>query len=120
ELRSTQLALGTNVDPSAPTAAIIRLLDPDKHRGSLHFVIDVSGATVFVNGTRAKLSATNDLSLEVGTQAIRVTHPEYRDFVRFIDVPFGKTVDVAVGMTQYPIIQKDVKGNPISRDKATY
>lgn len=117
ELRSTTLGLGANEDPTAPAAAIVRLLDPGKHRGTLHFAIDVTGATVFVNGTRAKLTPTSDLSLEVGTQAIRVTHPEYRDFVRFIDVPYGKTVDVAVGLTQYPIVRRDIQGNPINRDK---
>lgn len=115
EVRSTTLALGTKEDPTGPAAAVVRLLDPTKHRGTLHFAIDVTGTTVYVNGARVKLTATNDLSLEVGTQAIRVTHPEYRDFVRFIDVPFGKTVDVPVGMTQYPIIRRDIKGNPITR-----
>jgi hypothetical protein len=117
ELRSTTLGLGANEDPTAPAAAIVRLLDPGKHRGTLHFAIDVSGATVFVNGTRAKLTRNSDLSLEVGTQAIRVTHPEYRDFVRFIDVPYGKTVDVAIGLTQYPIVRRDIQGNPINRDR---
>jgi hypothetical protein len=117
ELRSTSLALGANDDQTGAAGAVVRLLEPSKHRGTLHFAIDVNGTTIYVNGTRAKLTATNDLSLEVGTQAIRVTHPEYRDFVRFIDVPYGKTVDVAVGMTQYPIVRRDIQGNPIQRDK---
>ncbi|MBA2538208.1 MAG: PEGA domain-containing protein [Deltaproteobacteria bacterium] len=117
ELRSTTLGLGSNEDPTAPAGAIVRLLDPGKHRGTLHFAIDVTGATVYVNGTRIKLDQTNNLSLDVGTQAIRVTHPEYRDFVRFIDVAYGKTVDVAVGLTQYPIVRRDIQGNPINRDQ---
>lgn len=117
ELRSTTLSLGAKEDPMGPAGAVVRLLDPAKHRGTLHFAIDVTGATVYVNGARARLNAKNDLSLEVGTQAIRVTHPEYRDFVRFIDVPFGKTVDVAVGLTQYPIVRRDIQGNPINLDK---
>ncbi len=120
ELRSTTLSVGSKADVTGPSGAVIRLLDPDRYRGTLHFVIDVTGATVFVNGTKAKLSASNDLLLPVGTQAVRVTHPEYRDFVRFIDVPFGKTTDVAIGMTQYPIVQRDIQGNPINRDKINY
>ena len=120
ELRSTTLALGAKEDPNGPTAAVIRLLDPAHHRGVLHFVIDVTGATVFVNGSRVGLDGKSEVSLEVGTQAIRVTHPEYRDFVRFIDVQFGKTTEVAVGMTQYPIIRRDIQGNPINRDKTVY
>ena len=117
ELRSTTLALGKQEDPAAPTAAIVRLLDPARHRGTLHLAIDAAGATVYVNGARVKLDARSQIQLEVGTQAIRVTHPEYRDFVRFIDVPFGKTIDVPVGMTQYPIVRRDIQGNPINRDK---
>ncbi len=116
ELRSTTLALGKQADDAAAAGAIVRLLDPARHRGTLHFALDVNGTTVYVNGARAKLDAKSELSLEVGTQAIRVTHPEYRDFVRFIDVPFGKTIDVAVGMTQYPIVRRDIQGNPINRD----
>lgn len=116
ELRSTTLTLSKQEDGVAATAAIVRLLDPAKHRGTLHFAIDVSGTTIYVNGQRNKLDAKGELSLEVGTQAIRITHPEYRDFVRFIDVSYGKTVDVPVGMLQYPIVRRDIQGNPINRD----
>jgi hypothetical protein len=120
ELRSTTLSVGAKDDPGGATGAVIRLLDPDKYRGMLHFAIDVGGASVFVNGSKVALSPKGELALPVGTQAVRVTHPEYRDFVKFIDVPFGKTLDVPVGMTQYPIIQNDIRGNPINRDKVVY
>lgn len=40
--------------------------------------------------------------LSFGAQAIRVTHSESHDFVQFIDVEFGKTTDVAVGLHQWP------------------
>jgi len=120
ELRSTTLALSKQEDAMVATAAVVRLLDPARHRGTLHFAIDVTGTTVYVNGARQRLDAKGELSFDVGTQAIRVTHPEYRDFVRFIDVGFGKTTDVAVGMTQYPIVRRDVQGNPINRDQPVY
>ena len=120
ELRSTTLSIGAKDDPKGPAGAVIQLLDPDRYRGTLHFTIDVGGTTVYVNGTKAALSSKNELALPVGQQAVRVTHPEYRDFVRFIDVPFGKTTDVAVGMTQYPIIQRDIQGNPTNRDSIIY
>jgi len=100
--------------------AAVRLLDPDRYRGTLRFAIDVTGATVYVNGTRAALSPRGELTLPVGAQAVRVTHPEYHDFVRFIDVEFGKTTDVAVGMQGYPIARHDVQGKPINRDKIEY
>lgn len=120
EMRSTTLQVGAADDGGGPSGAAVRLLDPDRYRGTLHFVIDVNGATIYVNGTKAALSPKGELALPVGTQAVRVTHPEYRDFVKFIDVPYNKTTDVAVGMTQYPIIQHDVMGKPISTDKITY
>lgn len=120
ELRSTTLQVGAKDDGGGPNGAAVRLLEPDRYRGTLHFVIDASGATVYVNGAKVQLSKTNDLALPVGTQAVRVTHPEYRDFVKFIDVSYGKTTDVAVGMTQYPIVQHDLQGKPISTDRITY
>jgi len=120
ELRSTTLSIGAKEQAGGPSGAVIRLLDPDRYRGTLHFAIDVSGTTVYVNGSKVTLSARNELALPVGTQAVRVTHPEYRDFVRFIDVPFGTTTEVTVGMTQYPIVQRDVRGNPTNRDRVIY
>jgi hypothetical protein len=121
-VRSTTLAVGSKagVDPASAQGAAVRLLDPDKYKGTVHLAIDVSGATVYVNGSKATLSGKGELVLPVGTQAIRVTHPEYHDFVRFVDVTFGKVVDVQVGMQQYPIIEKNVKGAPTSRDKIEY
>jgi len=129
ELRSTTLAVGgpgggstagagsTGGPSGGPSGAMMRLLDPDGYRGTLRFAIDVTGATVYVNGTKVAPSATGEIALPVGAQAIRVTHPEYHDFVRFIDVEFGKTTDVAVDMQHYPIARSDLLGKPINRDK---
>jgi hypothetical protein len=120
ELRSTTLAIGGKADDGggAPGAAV-RLLEPDRYRGTVRFAIDVGGAQIYVNGSRVKL-ANSALSLPVGTQAVRITHPEYRDFVRFIDVPYGKTLEVPVNLTQYPAVEHDIQGRPINTDKITY
>ena len=112
ELRATTLAIG---DKDTATAAAVRLLEPDRFRGSIHFAIDVPNATVFVNGNKVTL-ASGSLALPVGTHAIRVTHPQYHDFVRFVDVSYERTTEVAVGMHQYPIIEHDVRAKPTSRD----
>jgi hypothetical protein len=121
ELRSTTLAVGGGRDDGGgPSGAAVRLLDPDGYRGTLKFAIDVTGATVYVNGSAAALSPRGELALPVGTQAVRVTHPEYHDFVRFIDVEFGATTEVAVGLQQYPIIRRDLPGAPVSRDRIEY
>jgi len=121
ELRSTTLAVGgAHDDGGGPTGAAVRLLDPDSYRGTLRFAIDVTGATIYVNGSKAQPSPKGELALPVGAQAVRVTHPEYHDFVRFIDVEFGKTTDVAVGMQQYPIVEHDLQGKPVNRDRIEY
>jgi hypothetical protein len=120
-VRSTTLAVGAKgVEPAMAQGAAVRLLDPDKYKGTVHLSIDVSNAQVFVNGSRVTLSPKGEVVLPVGTQAIRVTNPEYHDFVRFVDVTFGKTADVQVGMQQYPIIEKNVRGAPTSRDRVDY
>jgi hypothetical protein len=121
ELRSTTLAVGgARDDGGGPSGAAVRLLDPDGYRGTLRFAIDVPGATVYVDGSRVAPSPRGELALPVGTHAVRVTHPEYHDFVRFIDAEFGKTADVAVGLQQYPILRHDVPGKPINRDRIEY
>lgn len=135
ELRSTTLAVAAKDDPGqgsgqagaqpggqggGPAGAVVRLLDPDNYRGTLRFALDVTGATIYVNGTKVTPSPRGEVALPVGAQAVRVTHPEYHDFVRFIDVEFDKTTNVAVGMQQYPIIEHDLQGKPINRDKIEY
>jgi hypothetical protein len=121
ELRSTTLAVGgATLDAGGPQGAVVRLLEPDRYRGTVRFVLDATGATVYVNGSKAALSPRGELSLPVGTQAVRVTHPQYHDFVRFIDVPYGKTVEVAVPLQQFPIVRRDLLGKPQSRDRIVY
>jgi hypothetical protein len=120
EMRSTTLTLGAKEDAGGAAGAAIRLLDPDKYRGTIHFTIDVSGTTVFVNGTKVVPGPHGDVTLPVGTQAVRVTHPQYHDFIKFIDVTYGKPVEVPVGMQEYPIVEHDVKAHPRSTDRVIY
>ncbi|NVB77352.1 MAG: PEGA domain-containing protein, partial [Kofleriaceae bacterium] len=89
ELRSTTLALGAANAADTPMGAAIRLLDPDKYRGTVRFNFDVSGATVLVNGTKVQPNATREIALPVGTHAVTVTHPQYHNFVKFVDVDYG-------------------------------
>ena len=121
ELRSTTLAVGgARDDGGGREGAVVRLLAPERYRGTLRFAIDVAGATVYINGGKAQLTPRGELTLPVGTHAIRVTHPAYHDFVRFIDVDFDKTTDVPVNMQQYPIVEHDLQGKPIQRDRIEY
>lgn len=125
EMRSTTLVIGApNVkdgkDDGGASGAAIRLLDPDKYRGTLHFTLDVTGATVFINGSKVTLGAHGEVAMPVGTQAVRVTHPEYHDFIKFIDVQYGKTTEVPVSVQQYPIVEHDLKAHPKNTDKVVY
>ena len=121
ELRSTTLAVGVKNDHAGgATGAVVRLLDPDRYRGTIKLVIDVRGATIYVNGSKVTPNQKSELSLPVGTHAVRVTHPEYRDFVRFVEVPYNKSADVPVGMQQFPILQRDVLGKPRNSDTIEY
>ena len=76
ELRSTTLAIGAKDDDGGgPTGAAVRLLDPDRYRGTLHFTIDVTGATVYVNGSKVKLSAAKPRSALAGRHPGGARHP---------------------------------------------
>ena len=120
EMRSTTLVVGSVSDEGGASGAAIRLLDPDKYRGTLHFTLDVTGATVFINGSKTTLGPHGEVALPVGTQAVRVTHPEYHDFIKFIDVQYGKTTEVPVSILQYPIVEHDVKAHPKNTDTIVY
>ena len=118
ELRSTTLTLGgkDGGKDGGANGAAIRLLDPDKYRGTLHFAIDVNGATVFINGAKVAPGEHGELAMAVGTQAVRVTHPQYHDFIKFIDVTYGKTTEVPINMQEYPIVEHDVTARATSLD----
>jgi len=117
ELRSTTLAVGAT---DSAMGAAVRLSDPDKYRGNVKFAFDVSGATVAVNGTKVQLSANKELALPVGTHAVTVTHPQYHNFVKFVEVGYGRTTDVQVSMKQYPIVEHDIQARPGTRDTIVY
>jgi hypothetical protein len=116
ELRSTTLSIGASNAADTPMGAAVRLLDPDRFRGTVRFNFDVSGATVLVNGTKVQPNATREITLPVGTHAVTVTHPQYHNFVKFVDVDYGRVTDVTVVMKQYPIVEGDLHGRPGSRD----
>jgi hypothetical protein len=106
---------GTTLDVSAlatggARGAAYRLLDPNRYVGTMAITVDVEGASVYVNGKLLGKSPVKATAYSVGTHAVRVTHPEYRDFVRFVDVEFDKTAEVSVGLQQFPVIQSDIEG----------
>jgi hypothetical protein len=109
ELRGTTLDVGGLSTASAKSAAY-RLIDPTKYTGTIAVTVDVPGASVYVNGKLIGKSPVKPMAFTVGTHALRVTHPEYRDFVRFVDVEFDRTVEVPAPLQQFPVVQTDVEG----------
>ncbi len=109
-VRSTTLEVG-NTSEGGAIGAAYRLLAPDKYTGSMVLELDTAGATVYVDGKKlGKATAGKPISLAVGTHALRVTHPEFHDFVRFVDVGFRSDTKVAVTLKQYPIVSTELTG----------
>jgi PEGA domain len=82
--------------------AAVRVLEPSRYVGRVKLRIDVAGAQVVLDG-QPVASADQPLALAVGTHALRVTHPAYHDFLRFIDVEFDRPIDLDVALSAYPL-----------------
>ncbi len=89
--------------------AAYRLLAPKKFRGKLKLVVDVPGAAVFLNGKPMGKSPVKITDVQAGTHALRITHAEYHDYMRFVNVAFEKTTEINISLKQYPIISEEMK-----------
>jgi hypothetical protein len=89
--------------------AAYRLLAPEKFVGQVIFDIDVPGAQIFWNGQPLGAAPVASRQMTAGTHALRVTHPSYHDYLRFIEVGFDKTTAVKVSLKMYPIISEEMK-----------
>jgi hypothetical protein len=118
-LRSTTLEVGDTASGGAPGAAY-RLLAPDQYTGTMTLAVDASGATVYVDGKKLGKSPMKPAALSVGTHALRVTHPEYRDFVRFVDVTFHADTKIDVALHQFPVVQSEITGTGKPKSNVTY
>lgn len=116
ELGSTTWTAGPG---DSAAAAIARLLNPSGYTGKLSLTVRAEGAavpaTVYVNGKLLGSSTVGSFNLAVGTQALRVTNPEYRDFVRFVEIPYATTTAVDVELSPLPVVQRDVSGRLVVR-----
>lgn len=110
EIRSTVLELGGERDMAQKArAAATRLIAPGRYVGELLLTSNVGGASVYVDGEMVAHTPARRLSLPVGPHALRVTHPEYRDFVRFVDIDFGTTTTVPVELASYAAVAGDIR-----------
>jgi hypothetical protein len=104
ELGSTTVVLRKGAEAAAAREGVIQLLAPAAHVGTLALHVDVPGATVFVDGRVAGRAPLAPLAVPVGTHALRVTHPRYRDFVRFVDVRFEERNDLRVELERFAVV----------------
>jgi hypothetical protein len=118
---STTLSLGGAApapgDRDAMRAALMRILDPGRYTGRLQVKLDVQGAVLQIDGHPAQPGL---IELPVGTHALRVTHPAYHDFLRFIDVQFDRTLPIDVNLAAYPLAEGEMterqrRGQPVAR-----
>ncbi len=116
EVRSEVHELGGAASAEAEArAAATRLLAPGRYLGSLVLDSNVRGASIFIDGELRARSPARPFSLPVGAHALRVTHPEYRDFVRFVDIEFGATARVAVDLRPYRAVAGDIRRTAVPR-----
>jgi hypothetical protein len=108
EIRSTTLELGSDDRDSAARAGATRLIAPGRYVGTLTLAKAPDGATVYVDGEKQAGALGSALRLPVGTHAVRVTHPEYRDFVRFIDIGFGEDSHQDVELSPFAVVASDI------------
>ncbi len=128
ELRRTQAPLAATA--SELRAAVVRLVDPARDVGSLKIASAIDGAVVFVDGRRLGKTPLAPATLAVGAHALRVTHPDARDFVRFVDIEFEATTQIDAELVRYAGIDTamsatDPKLGPaavrgVARDPAWY
>ncbi len=102
EVRRTQAPLGASA--SELRAAVVRLVDPARDVGSLRVTSAIDGAIVYVDGRRLGATPLAPTTVGVGAHALRVTHPDARDFVRFVDVAFEQTTAIDAELVRYAAI----------------
>jgi hypothetical protein len=103
ELRSTLIELSSSGDANANSlAAATRLLAPKTYVGTLKVETPVRGAVIYVDGQKRGTTPSKAISGTVGSHALRVTHPEHSDYVRFVDIEFGKTTSVSPELKPLP------------------
>lgn len=107
EIRSTLIELSSSQDAKAKSAeAAIRLIAPKTYVGSLNIKTSVKGAIIYLDGQKRGTTPSKTISGSVGSHALRVTHPEHRDYVRFVDLAFGKATDITAELQPLPGVEQ--------------
>jgi hypothetical protein len=98
----------TPEDLTALRGAVVRILDPEHYVGRILVKLDVKGAEVQIDGRPVTADLSRPIEVGVGTHALRVTHPAYHDFLRFIEVPYGALLTLDVPLAAYPLTEGEM------------
>ncbi len=110
EVRSTVLELGgAHATDQEARAAATRLFAPAQYVGQLVLQSNVKGASIYVDGELVARTPARPVALPVGSHALRVTHPEFRDFVRFVEIGFAAREEVDVQLLPYDAVSGDIR-----------
>lgn len=107
-IRAVTVELSGQDDDARLRAAAFQLIAPDRHLGTLEVKTDVAGAAVFVDGKQMATAPSAPIPLSVGTHALRVSHPEYRDVVRFVDIQFDQTTTLRADLKALASVTTDM------------
>src|SRR5262249_26373197 len=69
------------------------------------------GAVLYVDGRRAADLPAAPLPLGVGTHAVRVSHPAYRDVLRFVDIEFDRTSTIDANPLALPVVEGELRAH---------
>lgn len=88
---------------------LLQILDPKAFVGALEVKVDVNGAQLEIDGRATPLPHSGRaIPLPVGPHALRVTHPAYRDFLRFVEIGFDRTESQQVTMAAFPLTEGEM------------
>lgn len=120
EVRRAQVQMDVAQEGGVKGGAV-RLVDPDGYTGRLVITTPVKDAVIYVDGRRVGKSPAPAVALPVGPHALRVTHPEHRDFVRFVEVGFDQDTPVAVDLTPYGAVETELGATEVGpKSNVTY
>lgn len=90
----------------AVRVAAYRLLRPEQLRGAIQVVVNIPGASIFLDGKRVGTSPLRSplVDLDVREHNLRITHPDFVDFVRKVKVRFQKSSLVRVTLIQPKVV----------------
>ncbi|MEZ4403482.1 MAG: PEGA domain-containing protein [Kofleriaceae bacterium] len=107
ELRRTRVTLGAAAEGGVD-GAVTRLFVPDQYLGQLELTVSVPGASIYVDGKRLGKAPLPMVRLAVGAHALRITHPEHRDYVRFVDIGFDAPTPIKADLEPFATVESSV------------